>query len=273
MVKTPRKPYLIEYPESDGLPMSESDITRHYLIYCVEAMRIFFQSRPQVYVSGNMFIYYEEGNPTKSLSPDVFVVYGVNSYERRTYKVWEEGKVPAFVLEITSKTTRRKDEVEKPLLYAQLGVQEYFQYDPSGDYLNPRLKGGQLNPSLGRYEPIASTQREDGTLSMFSDVLGLELRVLPPAQVDCPINGVEPKHELRLFDPKTGVQLMTHIETERDRQVAVAAQKLAEQAQQAAEQAQQAAEAERETERRRAELAEQRLAELMAQLGTQDEEG
>ena len=268
MVETPRKlspAHLVEYPESDGLPMSESDITRHYLIYCVEAMRIFFQSRSQVYVSGNMFIYYQEGDPSKNLSPDVFVVYGVPNYERRTYKIWEEGKTPAFVLEITSKTTRRKDEVEKPLLYARLGVQEYFQYDPSGDYLTPRLKGGRLNPATGRYEPIPSVKGAEGATSIESDVQGLALRVLPPAQVDCPINGVEPKHELRLFDPQTGAQLMTHIETERDRQVARAAQKLAEQAQQVAE-------AERETERQRAERAEQRLAELMAQLGL-DEEG
>jgi hypothetical protein len=59
---------LIDYPETDGQPMTESDATRAYLIYCISALRLFFQSRPQVYVSGNLFIYYEEGKPQKSIS-------------------------------------------------------------------------------------------------------------------------------------------------------------------------------------------------------------
>jgi hypothetical protein len=52
------KPPKVEYPETDGQPMTESDATRNYLIYCVSALRRFFQSRPQIYVSGNLFIYY-----------------------------------------------------------------------------------------------------------------------------------------------------------------------------------------------------------------------
>ena len=54
---------LIKYPETDGQPMTESDATRNYMSYCITALQAFFQSRPQVYVSGNLFIYYEEGNP------------------------------------------------------------------------------------------------------------------------------------------------------------------------------------------------------------------
>ena len=229
MVETPRKlspAHLVEYPESDGLPMSESDITRHYLIYCVEAMRIFFQSRSQVYVSGNMFIYYQEGDPSKNLSPDVFVVYGVPNYERRTYKIWEEGKTPAFVLEITSKTTRRKDEVEKPLLYARLGVQEYFQYDPSADYLDPPLQGYRLVD--GNYLPLPATPLADRVLSIHSEILGLALHL--------------EQGELRFYNPKTGEKLLSHAESEAARQTAEAARQTAEVARQMAEAAQQTAE-------------------------------
>jgi hypothetical protein len=53
MVKIPQIQALIEYPDSDGQPMTESDPTRNYLVYCVEALRLFFQSHPQVYVFGN----------------------------------------------------------------------------------------------------------------------------------------------------------------------------------------------------------------------------
>jgi hypothetical protein len=42
----------IDYPESDGKPMTESDPTRDYLLYCVEALDLPFQSRPNVYKYG-----------------------------------------------------------------------------------------------------------------------------------------------------------------------------------------------------------------------------
>ena len=89
----------IIYPDTDGQPMTESDATRDYLIYGVEVLRLYFKSRPNVYVSGNLFVYYEEGNPRASISPDVFVIFGVSNRQRRSYKTWQEdGKLPSFVL-------------------------------------------------------------------------------------------------------------------------------------------------------------------------------
>ncbi|MFM7571817.1 MAG: hypothetical protein ACKO4S_01565, partial [Snowella sp.] len=87
----------IDYPDSDGLPMAESDAARDYLIYGVEALGIYFQDDSQVYVSGNIFVYYEESNPKSVVSPDVLVVMGVEKKQRRSYKTWEEGdKFPDF---------------------------------------------------------------------------------------------------------------------------------------------------------------------------------
>ncbi|MEM9907179.1 MAG: Uma2 family endonuclease [Cyanobacteria bacterium P01_D01_bin.44] len=254
MVELPQtKPRRVEYPESDGQPMSESDITRDYLIYCVEALRLFFQSRPQVYVSGNLFIYYKEGDASKSLSPDVFVVFGVSKRERRTYKVWQEGgKVPAFVLEITSKTTKQKDEEIKPQLYAQLGISEYFQYDPSGDYLHPQLKGQRLVE--GQYVSMETDTLPDGTLSISSQTLGVDLRLLS-SDIRTTVGLSPVARSLRLFDPQTGAQLLTYRE--------------AEQARQDAEQARQDAEQVATDERKRAESSEQQLATLLEKLKAQ----
>ncbi len=56
------------------------------LIYLREALRDYFRNEPQVYVAGHMLLYYEEGNPTACVAPDVFVVQGVTKGERRTYK-------------------------------------------------------------------------------------------------------------------------------------------------------------------------------------------
>ncbi|MDV3350773.1 hypothetical protein QGP82_18840 [Leptothoe sp. LEGE 181152] len=61
----------VTYPESDGQPIAKSDATRDYLFYSVEALRLYFKSRGSVYVSGNLFVYYEEGNPKAVISPEL----------------------------------------------------------------------------------------------------------------------------------------------------------------------------------------------------------
>jgi len=275
MVETSsRQPTFVEYPESDGQPMTESDATRNYLIYCVEALRLFFQSRPRVYVSGNLFIYYEEGQPEKKLSPDVFVVFGVSKRERRSYQVWREGgKLPAFVLEITSRSTKKQDEETKPELYASLGVEEYFQYDPTSDYLNPQLKGHRL--VNGRYEPIQPQTLADGSVSLPSQTLGLDLRLLPHNPILTP-ELLPIARELRLFDPHTETRLFNYQEAEQARQDAEQAKLEAEQAKLEAEQARLEAEQAKldaeqvaNLERQRAEAANQQLAALRERLRSQ----
>lgn len=244
MVQQPYAPSpTIEYPETDGQPMAESDATRNYMIYCIAALRAFFQSRPQIYVSGNLFIYYEEGNPTRNISPDVFVVFGVSKRERRSYKTWQEnGNLPAFVLELTSKSTKKQDEDIKPRLYSQLSIQEYFQYDPTGDYLQPQLKGQTWRD--GAYHPIAPQTLTDGNIAIASQVLGLDLRLLPLSATSVLPSPLGPlARELRFFDPSTGTQLLTYAESERSR---LQAEQAMGEAQHRVEQAEQAAAEERQ---------------------------
>jgi Uma2 family endonuclease len=187
----------IEYPSSDGEPMAESDITRFYMVYSVEALEIYFKDRPNVYVSANSFVYYERGNREAVVAPDVYVVLGVSQRKRDNYKVWQEGGIPpTFVLEITSETTQEKDQEVKPDIYRNLGVREYFQYDPSGDYLNPILQGVRLVE--GNYEPISAHVIAFDTFWLWSEVLGLELQI---------VSG-----ELRFRDPQTGEFLKTYRE-------------------------------------------------------------
>lgn len=210
---------LIEYPESDGKPITESDPTRDYLLYCVEALDTYFQNQPDVYVSGNLFIYYRQGEPKAVVSPDVFVVFGVPKQQRRSYQTWKEGvKLPDFVMEITSKSTRKEDEQDKPALYAQLGIQEYFQYDPTGDYLRPQLKGQRL--VNGKYQLLPVELSPEGSYSIFSQVLGLDLRLVaarvPLFNLD---TGARIRQELRFFD-RQGNRLMSYKETEQARKQA-----------------------------------------------------
>jgi Uma2 family endonuclease len=238
----------IVYPETDGQPMTESDATRDYLIYCIEVLRLFFHSRRQVYVSGNLSIYYQEGNPKAVLSPDVFVIFGVSPHQRRSYKAWQEGgRLPSFVMEITSLTTRKQDEVEKPQLYARLGVQEYFQYDPTADYLRPQLKGYELIE--GTYQPLPLEANADAIPFIHSSVLGLDLRLQTPPQ---PSGSLPRPQELRFYDPQTCLTLLSREEVEQVREQAEQERNLARQEQDLA--------------RQERDLAEQRAEQLAARL-------
>ena len=127
------------------------------------------------------------------MSPDVFVAYGVpKETDREVWKLWVEGKAPDFVLEVTSKSTRKDDEGRKKAIYERIGVREYWQFDPTGDYLDPILKGRAL--ADGRYRGLG-LERRDGGLCRFSEVLGLDLRLADG--------------RLRFFDPKRGEYLLT----------------------------------------------------------------
>ena len=114
-----------------------------------------------MYVSGNLFMYYQKGNPRAVVAPDVFVVLGADNADRSTYRLWEEPKGPDFVLEITSRSTRREDQVSKRELYRSLRVQEYWQFDPTHDYLEPPLQGLEL--VAGEYRPLPARELSDGT--------------------------------------------------------------------------------------------------------------
>ncbi|MBD2175855.1 Uma2 family endonuclease [Pseudanabaena sp. FACHB-1998] len=238
----------LEYPSSDGLPMAESDPARDYLVYGVESLTNYFQNQSEVYVSGNLFIYYEQGNPKAVVAPDVFVVIGATNKKRLSYKVWEENyKMPDFVLEVTSKSTVSEDQGTKKGLYAYLGIKEYFQYDPTSDYLKPSLQGFRLIE--GNYLPILSQEKEEG-LCIFSQVLGLDL---------CR----QDDGAMRFYQTTPRVKLLSHQELAQAKRDAEDAQKQAEIARQQAEIARQRAEVEKLAEQQRAD----KLADKLRQLG------
>ena len=205
-------PAAVDYPSSDGKPLAENDAQRHAILYACGALCLRYQDHPDVYVSGDLLVYYEEGNPRVSVAPDAFVVFGVEDRRRMSYKVWEEGKGPDFVLEVASPNTWREDVERKPGIYAGLGVREYFLFDPTGEHLSPRLQGYRLVD--GAYEPLVVVESIDRTLTLASDVLGLELR----AQGE----------EMRFHDPATDETLLSYAEEHAARREEAAARQAAE---------------------------------------------
>jgi Uma2 family endonuclease len=202
----------VDYPTSDSRPMGETDLHRQDMFDVINTLAAHFAADPNVYVSGNLLVYYERGNKRKHVSPDAFVVRGVPKLPPRDYYlIWEEGKSPDVVIEITSKTTRREDQHKKWALYRDvLKVPEYFQFDPTEDYLKPPMQGFRLiGEEYVPIEPVAGR--------LPSEVLGLHLE--------------RDGTELRLYDPATGQRLLTPQEhadeaerraEEADRQLAAA---------------------------------------------------
>ncbi|MGI8553860.1 MAG: Uma2 family endonuclease, partial [Dehalococcoidia bacterium] len=167
-VSTFRTSYVLEeedYPDGDGEPWAENDLHRREITRLIEALDAYVPW----YVSGTNFIYYEQDNLAAVFSPDVYVVNGVAKGDRRVYFLWEEGILPQVVVEITSRSTRNKDLNDKRVLYARLGIAEYYLYDPYGQWLRPRFLGYRLG-SRG-YEPMIKTPAGE----LFSDALGLRL--------------------------------------------------------------------------------------------------
>lgn len=162
------------YPSSDGQPLAENDWQLHAILDGVAILGVHFEDRPDVYVSGDLLIYYSEGDPRKCVAPDVFVVFGVPRRRRMIYKLWEERKAPDFVLEVASENTWRVDEGPKRTLYADLGVQEHWLLDPREEYFETPLRG--LTLVGGRYRPLPA-KVEGGRRFFRSQVLGLDLRL------------------------------------------------------------------------------------------------
>ena len=177
----------IEYPTGDGKPMAETEVHRQDMIDVIGTLRHHFADDPNVYISGNLLLYYKRRNP-RNTSPRR---YGHlrDSQGAASRLIWfGRKKQPDVVIEITSKSTKREDKTKKWELYRDvLKIAEYFQFDPTEDYLKPPLQGFRLVE--GEYIPI---QPVNGRLP--SQVLGLHLE--------------RDGKELRLFDPVTGLRLL-----------------------------------------------------------------
>ena len=174
----------IEYPTSDGKPMAETTLHRRIMSDAIQALERRYRDVPDVWVGGNLFLCYEKGNPRAALAPDVLVVHGVKKWDRDNYLLWEEGRPPSLVIEVTSRSTRREDLRDKRARYEELEVEEYVLFDPYEEYLHPPLQGLRLED--GKYHPIPL--EPDG--SLLSRTTGLLLR--------------REGNRLRLIDAATG---------------------------------------------------------------------
>ena len=211
---TTRSATSIGYPESDGMPLPDGEYQAPLYRRVVGRLEVHFGGVPGVRVNGDTFIYYVEGDPRRSVSPDCYVVFGLSDAALRslslegnnTYLLWEVGKPPDFVLEIGSKSTANADLVRKRELYAELGVGEYWRYDATGgEFYGEPLVGERLVG--GEYSRVELRHESDGRIWSHSEALNLDLWW---------VDGRVWSHgELRFWDPVVDRWVRSH-EEERD---------------------------------------------------------
>ena len=190
----------IVYPDSDGEPMAENDYQLTAMLDAISSLREWFDDREDVYAGGDMLMYYRMNDNETRVAPDVFVVFGVESKRKRnSWIVWREGKAPDIVMELASGSTWRRDMREKRGIYAEMGVTEYWRFDPSGSYFAPPLIGERL--AGGEYSQIQLETDGEGIMRGRSAVLGLDICVMQDGN-------------LRFHDPASGQWLRTHHDAE-----------------------------------------------------------
>jgi len=221
----------VDYPSSDGQPIAETPLHFEAIMLLHQALQDFFRDRTDVFVASDIFWYWEEGNPNARISPDVMVVTGVEPKplrDRPSFFSWKEKNVvPAAIFEMASEGTWRDDLDDKFDSYEQLGVREYFLFDPEGLHLVPPLQGYRLQGRAFRRQRTNAVESE----------LGFRLRAEGPL--------------LRLVDVRTGEPIPTraeaadraNCEAEEARREIEEAEREAEQAEREADAAQQRADA------------------------------
>ncbi|MFN6140810.1 MAG: Uma2 family endonuclease [Pseudanabaena sp.] len=147
----PHEPEII-YPTSDGEPLAETQEHSWAILMTLTLLSQYLTGK-QAVVFANQFFYYIEKKPTARVAPDVMVIFDIPVKMYGNYKLWEDQQTPAIIFEMTSKGTKETDLNFKKTLYEQLGIQEYWLFDPYGEWIPEQLRGYRLNDE-GLYKPI-----------------------------------------------------------------------------------------------------------------------
>ncbi len=153
-----------------------SEHSHFRMIACLySSLSALFGQEGAPYVAVQTPLYYDERHPVLAKQPDLMVIKGVKNQDRSRYHLWEEGQVPSVIFEVTSGATWMEDLVNKSSLYMQLGVKEYFIFDPYGEFLRDYVQGLRLVEKDGRREYVPIAPNKDG--SLISQELGTQLLV------------------------------------------------------------------------------------------------
>jgi hypothetical protein len=158
------------YPVEDDLGEHELQTYMRELLRPLLA-RLFAERGIVAHVGSDQFIYWVQYTPTRSVAPDIYVLPGVSQdIAIGAWKVWLEGGiVPSFALEFVSRDMR-KDYLDGPRRYEDLGVDELVVFDPKPS--RRRVAWQVFRRVDGRFELAERTNAD----RIRSEVLGCWLR-------------------------------------------------------------------------------------------------
>ncbi len=183
----------VYYPEEREDDMGETSIHIKLIADLLVILRSFFKDKEDIFLSGNMNLYYEEGEPRKWYAPDLLIAFGVPNVERSRYLLFREKVFPQVIFEISSEKTWQNDIDEKLRLYEKYGAEEYYVLDPENAFLPKPLMAFRRDG-----ERLVGLNVENERI--FSPRLGLEI--------------VREGNTFRLFNPNTNEYLRTLEESE-----------------------------------------------------------
>ena len=157
------------------------EVIQHPAIeYVAMAVRYILRGEGTVFIGSNIPLRTNPRNRREHEAPDYYIAWDVEVAAIRgetAYNLWEVGKPPEWALEVASPSTYERDLYEKPDRYAEIGIGEYWMFDPTGgDLYGQALMGLELVD--GRYEPVEIARNEHGLLSGYSRELGVRLCVV-----------------------------------------------------------------------------------------------
>ena len=150
----------IEYPDSDGEPMSDNTLQWDWMVKIVSELRVMYTGQ-NVFVAGDLLWYPVQGSPKTRLAPDGMVAFGRPPGYRGSYKQWEEaGIAPQVIFEVLSPRNTYDEMIDKKDWYSRYGAEEFYIIDPyehhvegyrrDGDQLMPIARmNGHVSPRLG----------------------------------------------------------------------------------------------------------------------------
>ena len=164
--------YIEGYPCEDDEPMAATGFHADQISIFSDQFTRYFASNAHIYIGVDSFIYYREGDITKFVAPDIYVVFGVDKFpQRRSFYTWSEGAVPAAIFEFLSDSTADQDRHEKVQIYlGDMGAREYYIHQP--EMKKPsEFRGWRRNP-VGDIVEITP----DAQGGLFSEALNLYFR-------------------------------------------------------------------------------------------------
>src|SRR3990172_6281667 len=117
------------YPEEERVG---EDMLQRWIIELLRPLLQWWLTRRGIkaFVGADQFIYWRQHDPHARVSPDLYVLPGVDPRTRvRTWKIWQDRGVPSFAFGVGSQDWE-KDYTEVPARYAALGVAEVVIFDP-----------------------------------------------------------------------------------------------------------------------------------------------